>query len=92
MFNDVEYVQAKTGSEISRELNVSRQAVSQILKRAIVKVYENLLFENICDTPTDAILYMRNWFGVEEEEDIQQFYDLFPKRIKDEILNDSRIN
>ena len=90
MLENIEYIKAKTGSEIARELNISRQAVSQSLKRAIIKTYEGLLVENICDTPTEAIMFMRDWFGVDDDEDLQQFYDLFPKYIKDDILVDAR--
>ena len=86
---NVEYVQAKTGSEIARELNISRQAVSQSLKRAIIKIYNGLMEKDV--TPTEVVLFMRDWFGVVEDEDIQQFYDLFPKKIKDELKNDTRI-
>lgn len=91
MMESVDYSQAKTGSEIARELNISRQAVSQLIKRAISKIYDGLLNEHVCDSPVDAILFMRKWFGINDDEDIQQFYDLFPPRIKEEILNDSRI-
>lgn len=90
MLSDINYLKARTGSEISRELDISRQAVSQSLKRAIIKVYEGLLIEEICDTPTESLMFMREWFGVQDDEDIQQFYDLFPKYIKDEIMNDAR--
>lgn len=90
MIENIDYLRAKTGSEIARELNISRQAVSQSLKRAIVKIYEGLLSEKICETPTETLMFMRDWFGVEEEEDIQQFYDLFPKYIKDDIIVDAR--
>lgn len=90
MLENIEYLKAKTGSEIARELDISRQAVSQSLKRAIVKVYDGLLSENICDTPTETIMFMREWFGVADDEDIHQFYDLFPKRIKDAIILDAR--
>ncbi len=90
MLENVEYVKAKTGSEIARELDISRQAVSQSLKRAIIKVYEGLLSEDVCESPTEALLFMRDWFGVNDDEDIQQFYDLFPKYIKDDIKLDVR--
>ena len=83
-------VRAKTGSEIAREMNISRQAVSQALKRAVTKVYNNLQSENITDSPTETILYMREWFGITDDEDLQQFFDMFPKSIKDEIKEHAR--
>jgi hypothetical protein len=85
-----ERVRAKTGSEIARELNISRQAVSQTLKRAVKKIYDGLLEQGITDSPTETVLYMRDWFGCTDDEDIQQFYDMFPKSIKDEIKEHAR--
>ena len=40
----MERVRAKTGSEIARELEISRQAVSQTLKRAVTKIYKTAGF------------------------------------------------
>ncbi len=91
MLKNVEYVRAKTGSEIARELDISRQAVSQSLKRGVIKVYKKLLDDSICDTPTEAIIFIQEWFGIQDEDDIQQFLDLFPKQIKDDIKTDARI-
>ena len=85
-----ERVRAKTGSEIARELDISRQAVSQTLKRAVTKIYNGLLEENITESPTETILFMRDWFGITDEEDLQQFYDMFPKNIRDEIKEHAR--
>ena len=85
-----ERVRAKTGSEIARELNISRQAVSQTLKRAVTKIYNGLQEDGITESPMETILYMRDWFGITDEEDIQQFYDMFPKSIRDEIKEHAR--
>lgn len=90
MVGNVEYVAAKTGSEIARELDISRQAVSQSLKRAISKVYRGLLEEKVTETPTETVMFMRDWFGVEDEEDIAQFFDLFSREIQDEIREHAR--
>ena len=86
----MERVRAKTGSEIARELNISRQAVSQTLKRSVTKIYNGLLAEGITDNPTETILFMREWFGVTDEEDLQQFYDMFPKTIREDIKEHAR--
>lgn len=92
MVGNVEYVAAKTGSEIARELDISRQAVSQSLKRAISKVYKGLMENKVTETPTETVMFMRDWFGVEDEEDIKQFFDLFTSDIQDEIRNHARDN
>lgn len=86
----MERVRAKTGSEIARELDISRQAVSQTLKRAVTKIYRGLLENEVTDNPTETILFMRDWFNITDEEDIQQFYDMFPKDIREEIKEHAR--
>ena len=86
----MERVRAKTGSEIARELNISRQAVSQTLKRAVTKIYKGLQEEGITENPTETILFMRERFGITDEEDLQQFFDMFPKSIRDEIKEHAR--
>lgn len=77
-----------TGSEIARELGVSRQAVSQILKKAIDKVYKGLMNENITESPLQTVMFMRDWFGVEAKEDIKQFIDLLPREVYKEVKLD----
>ena len=89
MVDNVDYVRAKTGSEIARELGISRQAVSQSLKRALTKMYTGLINEGVTSSPIETIMYLRDWLGVTDEEDIQQFYDMFPKNIKDDIRLDA---
>ena len=90
MLQNVNYERAMSGSQISRELGISRQAVSQALKRAMKKIYEGLLAEKITENPSETIMFMRDWFGVTDEEDIEQFFDLFPKNIQDEIREHAR--
>jgi len=86
----MERVRSKTGSEIAREMGISRQAVSQTLKRSIKKIYDGLLERGITDNPTQTLMYMMEWFGLTDDEDIQQFYDMFPKKIKDEVKMHAR--
>jgi predicted transcriptional regulator len=81
-----------SGSEIARELGISRQAVSQALKRAMGKTYRGLLEQKITESPTETVLFMREWFGVLDEEDIEQFFDLFPKDVQEEIREHARDN
>lgn len=88
MIDSVEYKKAMSGSEIARELGITRQAVSQTLKRTMGKVYTNLLKENITENPTETVFFMRDWLGVEDEEDIEMFFSLFPLKIRSEIKED----
>jgi DNA-binding transcriptional regulator LsrR (DeoR family) len=86
----MEYQRAMSGSEISRSLGITRQAVSQALKRAMKKVYVGLQEQNITENPTETVLFMREWFGITDEEDIEQFFDLFPSEIQEEIRAHAR--
>lgn len=88
MVEGVTYVKAYSGADIARTLGISRQAVSQVLKRAIRKVYRGLLDEGITESPTKTLLFMRDWFGVETEDDIKQFLNILPKSIKQEVQLD----
>lgn len=90
MLNNIDYERAMSGSEISRKLGITRQAVSQALRRAMGKTYRGLLVEKIIDNPTEAVLFMREWFGIIDKEDIEQFFDLFPMDIQDEIRSHAR--
>ena len=86
----MERTRAMSGSEIARELGCSRQAVSQTLKRAVTKLYEGLQEQGITESPTETVMFMRDWLGVTDEEDIQQFFDMFPKNIREQIKLDAR--
>jgi DNA-binding transcriptional ArsR family regulator len=90
MLESVKYERAMSGSEISRTLGITRQAVSQALRRGMEKVYYNLLESGLTETPTETVMFMREWFGVMDDEDINQFFDLLSKEIQDEIRNDER--
>lgn len=82
-------IRAMTGSEIAREMDISRQAVSQSLKRAVMKVYTNLQEEGITDGPIETIMVMRQWFDIEDDDDLKEFYDIFPKKVREEIRQDA---
>lgn len=81
---------AMTGSEIARDLNISRQAVSQSLKRAVTKMYTGLMENGITTNPTETIMHMREYFHITDEEDIIQFIELFPKKIREEVKEHAR--
>jgi DNA-binding transcriptional ArsR family regulator len=83
-------IRAMTGSEISRNLNISRQAVSQSLKRAVTKMYVGLQEKGITESPVETVMVMREWLEIKDEDDIIQFYELFPKQIREEIKEDAK--
>lgn len=81
---------AMTGSEIARELGISRQGVSQALKRAMGKMYNNMLKHKITSNPTETVLAMQEWLGITNEDDIKDFFNLFPKAVQDEIKDHAK--
>lgn len=90
MLNGIKYHRAFTGSEIAREMGITRQAVSQSLKRGVTKMYYGLQEHGVTKTPTETIMHMRDYLGISDQEDIEQFFELFPKKIRDEIKEDAR--
>lgn len=88
MLRNITYTRAKSSSDIAREMGITRQAVSQSLKRAITKVYNGLQTEGITDSPAKTLIFMREWFGIEDEDDIKQFITLLPPKIRREVKED----
>lgn len=78
-----------SGQEIANELGISRQAVSQCLKRALKKMY-NALKEDCPDlTPSEVVFTIMCGLDLynADEQEIVEFFRLFPKDIKQEIMN-----
>lgn len=77
------------GQEIAVELGITRQAVSNTLKRAMKKVYlktRTFIPGTPFETATD-IMIMFNVGNTEEE--IKEFFKLFPSDIRKEIESDA---
>ena len=81
-----------SGSDIARDLGITRQAVSQTLKSGIRKVYNEILRQRIADTPFDAVCTMMVGFGLHEstQDDINDFIYLLPMDIRREVKKDDR--
>lgn len=77
-----------TGAEIARELGVTRQNVSNTLKRAMKKIYKALLKDNKDWTPLDAAVSMSLYLE-RGEEDMKSFFKLFPPDVRKEIEADA---
>jgi len=56
-----------TGAEIARELNITRQAVSNNLKRAMTKVYNEVSKSEKTWGPFEVATAMSQMFGVEQD-------------------------
>jgi predicted transcriptional regulator len=77
------------GQEIADKLGISKQAVSGYLKKAIAKVYDETRKLEKSWSPFEVCVAMSIMFNV-EEDDINNFFKLFPKDIKNEIEEDAR--
>lgn len=78
-----------TGQEIASKLGVTRQAISNCLKKAMKKVY--LKTRAIHNTkPFDTASNMMVMFNVgSSDEEVRDFFKLFPKDIREEIEKDA---
>lgn len=77
-----------SGAEIAKELGISRQAVSNTLKRAMKKVYiETRKIDK--SSPFEAAVIMSQIFD-QGDQDIKKFFKLFPPDIRKEIEADAK--
>ncbi len=75
-----------TYEEIGKEMNISKQAVNQLLNKAIDKTFK--VISNNTDSPFDAIKTMTMIFNINNNKDFQQMYKILNKKYKQEIEND----
>lgn len=81
-----------TGEQIAQELGITKQAISKYLRQAMGKVYtetRNLEMGKNKYSPFEAAVVMSLIFNV-GDEDITNFFKLFPKDIKAEIEDDAK--
>lgn len=76
-----------TGSEVARELNVSRQTVSDATKRGLGKMFKSVMARGIADDPFEAMIVLMEVCNVSTGtmKDVTQFVSLFPKDIQDRV-------
>lgn len=81
-----------TASEISKELGITRQGVSQALKSGLRKLYRKILRTKIADTPFDAICAMMCCFGLHRasHDEVVDFIYLLPNDIRRELEKDAK--
>lgn len=91
MSKNLIYNQPMNGSQIAKELGISRQAVSFALRKAVVKMYKEVLRQGYADSPFDAIYTLMTMLGLNDGNitDIQEFVDLFPKDIQNAFKSDA---
>ncbi len=81
-----------TGSEIADELGISRQAVSQSLKKSMKKIYRQVKKLDLADNPFEIVLVMMDVLNVNRaaKQDVEEFYCLFPKDLQREIRKNAK--
>jgi DNA-binding transcriptional regulator LsrR (DeoR family) len=82
------YDKSDYGADIARELGITRQAVSNTLKRAMKKVYYETKRINPDQCPFETATQMMKMFEVSDSEEVQKFFHLFPPDIRQEIKED----
>jgi predicted transcriptional regulator len=83
---------AISGSEIANELGITRQAVSQTLKSSMKKCYKSILKHKFAESPYDAAVALMIFLKVDhgDDQDVKEFFGLFPKEIQKEIYDDAK--
>ena len=76
-----------SGQEIADILDIRRQAVSNILKRALRKVYFRMKKTNH-SSPFETLVHLALGFSIPDHE-TKSFYRLFPKDIRKAIKLDA---
>jgi hypothetical protein len=79
-----------SGAEIEKELGVTRQNVSQILKRALNKCYIHVKKMDGNMSPFEIANYMAQMFDIQKSDDLDKFFSLFPPKLK-EIIKESAL-
>jgi DNA-binding transcriptional regulator LsrR (DeoR family) len=90
---DVVYCAPKNGSEIANELGVTRQSVSNILKKAMKKIYIQARKMEPHSSPFEVSCSLLSLLNVgHTSEEVKSFYNLFPVDIRNEIEKDALEN
>jgi predicted transcriptional regulator len=75
-----------SGEEIAKELGITRQAVSQTLKRAMGKAFEEMKKMNKdMDAFEVAAMMAMGWDAANTVAEMKKFFTLFPPKIRSEI-------
>lgn len=78
-----------TGAEIAKELGVTRQAVSNTLKRTLGKLISAVRKDHPEWDYFDSAVSIMTFLDV-EENDMSKFFKLFPPKVRDKIEYDAR--
>ena len=77
-----------TYQEIGDEMNITKQAVSQLVKKAVNKTYRTIANGKYVDSPFEAVKAMTLFFNIDNHKDFTQMYKILDDSIIQEIEND----
>ena len=80
-----------SGSEIAKEMGMSRQAVSYSIKKSMKKMYKRIKNLGMADTPFQIILVLMTVLNVNSSvEEIKNFMKLFDEDITKAVMEDAK--
>ena len=85
-----ELIEQLTGAEIATSLNISRQAVSQTLKRGLKKIFDELKKENKDSDAFEIAIGIAHGLDIMDEREYEKFFRLFPPATRKEIEEAAR--
>jgi predicted transcriptional regulator len=74
-----------TGQDVANQLNITRSAICQSLKRSIKRIFYRLKKNNNIFSTVEIIATMAVVFNVNTESEYRNFFRLFPENIKGEV-------
>jgi predicted DNA-binding protein YlxM (UPF0122 family) len=78
----------RSGQKIADELEISRQAVAQTVKRALNKIYKNYQKEFPWLSPFELVAKIMSELDIEIDK---KNFNCFPLRLKKEIIKSARV-
>jgi len=80
-----ERIEPMDGEEIAKELGTTRQYICNTLKSALRKVYKSLKQKNPDMTPFEIVNAIREFFGIEDTDEVRIFFQSFPPDVREEV-------
>lgn len=77
-------------SDIARQEGLTRAAISQRLKRALTKIYNQTLKSKIAQSPFEAFETLVGMFDLTNESDSAELFRAMPYNLQEQIQQDAR--
>jgi len=79
------------GSEIARELGMTRQAISYSIRKSMKKLYKRVINLGLAEKPFQVILVLMESLNINSNvEDLKEFIKLFDDDIIKLVMDDAR--